>query len=284
MPSSKADDDDDSVFDCIHGHVVSVEDDVLAPGITMTSDDPEPTGVPEKKKIEVEDMETDDMDNGYTQQDSEETPEHMPSSKADDDDDSMFDGIHEHVVSVEDDVLAPGITMTFDDPEPTGVPEKKKIEVEDMETDDMDNGYTQQDQSSILHVEETTNSSMAMQEEPSKKVNNNSATIDSLIFVLGQTKEVDKFDKTGNRLRAYPNNQKINDEYIEAKVQVGTKLLKSYRIAKKSIKEWEQEYCVNHGGSAPNLEDCKKNKHILKLYKQTKLAAQFLKRWNIDYC
>ncbi|XP_070550928.1 uncharacterized protein [Ptychodera flava] len=119
----------------------------------------------------------------------------MPSSKADDDDDSMFDGIHEHVVSVEDDVLAPGITMTFDDPEPTGVPEKKKIEVEDMETDDMDNGYTQQDQSSIPHVEETTNSSMAMQEEPSKKVNNNSATIDSLIFVLGQTKEVDKFDK-----------------------------------------------------------------------------------------
>ncbi|XP_070547801.1 uncharacterized protein [Ptychodera flava] len=208
----------------------------------------------------------------------------MPSPKADDDDDSVFDGIHEHVVSVEDDVLAPGITMTFDDPEPTGIPEEKKIEVEDMETDDMDNGYTQQDQSSIPHVEETTNSSMVMQEEPSKKVNNKSTTIDSLIFVLGQTKEVDKFDKTCNRLRAYPNNQKINDEYVEAKVQVGTKLLKSYRIAKQSIKEWEQEYCVNHGGSAPNLEDYKKNKHILKLYKQTKLAAQFLKRWNIDYC
>lgn len=64
----------------------------------------------------------------------------------------------------------------------------------------------------------------------------------ALQFILGQTKEVLKYDKARKRIKASPNNDNYLQDYLDNLALMETRVSREQRITKERLKIWERQH------------------------------------------
>ena len=98
--------------------------------------------------------------------------------------------------------------------------------------------------------------------------------------VLGETKEVMRFDKLRTNLKNLGTTQ-AKEDYEVALAAIQTRVLAKHSTLKQQFKEWERCFFAKHNCKEPNLEDTRNDKTAHDLYKTLRLCKQLLKHWNI---
>lgn len=82
-------------------------------------------------------------------------------------------------------------------------------------------------------------------------------------------------------MKKYPHDELIRKKYERSKAIAMTQVLKKHGELSTNLKDFELSFMKEHNAALPSISDYKKDKDILKIYKQKSSAEALLRHWNV---